>query len=182
LKETERHQRSFEVYWGLGPQRSLRAAALKIGVSEAAVKSWSKAFSWGQRVADREDAVSGLVRERTTRTEVDRRARNRQIVQAGIIATARAIADGVVRPTMGDLDRLVRLEEFVEGKPEAREEVGPYGDLGSKSLDELRALLRREVSLAQELESELAAGGAPEVPFGASGAQLDRRAPKLDRN
>ena len=144
MKETARHQKAFETYYGLGAERSLQVVAAKVGASVAAVKKWSGAFGWQARVAEREQAVNGLVRERATKAEVDRRARNRQIVEAAIISAARAIADGRVSPSLADLDRMVRLEAFVEGEPDSRQEI-IQRDLQGKSVAELKALLGAEL-------------------------------------
>ncbi|GJM43213.1 MAG: hypothetical protein DHS20C21_00550 [Gemmatimonadota bacterium] len=144
MKETTKHQRAFEAYYGLGPDRSLPALAAEFGASVAAVKKWSGAFSWQRRVAERDQAVGGLVRERATKAEVDRRSQNRRIIEAGIISVARAIADGRVSPSLSDLDRLVRLQCFVEGEADSRQEI-VQRDLAGKSLPELRAMLDHEV-------------------------------------
>lgn len=144
MKETARHQKAFETYFALGPDRSLHELASKVGVSVAAAKKWSVAFSWKARVADRDQAVGGLVRERATKAEVDRRSQNRRIIEAGIISVARAIADGRVSPSLSDLDRLVRLQCFVEGEADSRQEI-VQRDLAGKSAEELRAMLDAEL-------------------------------------
>jgi hypothetical protein len=102
---------------------SLSISSRSYGVSDAAVKTWSKAFSWQRRFEEREASVAHAVEQKTVRAEVDRRSRNQRITEAGIVAVARAIADGRIKPTLADLDRLVRLESFVEGRPDSRTEV-----------------------------------------------------------
>ncbi|GJM43878.1 MAG: hypothetical protein DHS20C21_07200 [Gemmatimonadota bacterium] len=163
MKETANHQRAFEAYYSLGASRTLTAAAAKLGVSVASLKKWSGAFSWQTRIAERDAAVSGIVRERTTEREVTRQERNRKIVEAGIIATARAIADGRIRPSLSDLDRLMRLEAFLEGEVESRHEIVAR-DLRDKSTAELREILRSELQDLEAIEAEFSVERATEGP------------------
>jgi hypothetical protein len=141
VKETEKHQRAFEVYFALGQNRSLEIVARKVGASVGAVKKWSRVFNWQQRVEDREAAVSGIVRERVTSGEVDRRSRNLKIVKAGIVATARAIADGKIKPSLADLERMMRLEAEVELEQHRGE---PGADLRGMSDEEVLTVARQE--------------------------------------
>jgi len=70
---------------------------------------------------------------------------------AAVYAVARAIADGHVKPTLADLDRLVRLESFVEGEPDRRVELLDE-DLRSRTTAELKEMLREEI---RELQRHL---------------------------
>jgi hypothetical protein len=88
--------------------------------------------------------VAGIVERKATRTEVDRRTRNRQLVQAALITATRQITEGKVRATLADLDRLIRLESFLEGEPDSRQEVIER-DLRGKTTEELRAMVRSEL-------------------------------------
>ena len=167
MKETARHQTAFEAYFALGPKRSLRAVARRLDVSQAAVKKWSQVLlvaathrrPRGSRRHDR----AGTNDERMRWTA--RRATGK-VVQAGIIATARAIAEGTIKPTLSDLDRLIRLEEFLEGRADSRQEIIER-DLRSKSTAELRAMLRAEVRELAEL------GGVVEAEFEVDTPQSD---------
>ena len=153
MKEEAKHRRGFEAYFALGPQRSLGAVARKLGISIVTAKRWSKEFGWQARVADRDEAVADVVRREGTNAAVDRQSRNQQIVQAGIVATARAIADGRIRPTLADLDRLIRLEQLLAGEPDSRAEV-VQRDLRGKTTEELKAMLRQELAHLRELGVE----------------------------
>jgi hypothetical protein len=44
-------------------------------------------------------------------------ARNRKLVEMGLVQVARAIAEGKVKMTVSDLDRLIRLEEYLREGP-----------------------------------------------------------------
>jgi len=138
VREQAHHQRALEAYYGLGPGRSLAEVAKRVEASEASLKLWSRTFGWAARVEERDAAVATTVEEKATRVEVDRRTRNRKILEAGIIRGARAIADGEVKPTLQAIEGLIRLDEQLAsqaaGDDAARE-------LRSKAPEELRALL-----------------------------------------
>jgi predicted transcriptional regulator len=153
VKETEKHERAFETYYAQGAKRSLAKVAAELGVSRSAVKSWSKAFRWAARVGERDRAVARVVADRSVKAEVDATLRNRQIVQMALVQIARQVAEGTVRATISDLDRLVRLEAFLEGKADSRQEVIAR-DLAGKSTDELRVMLRDEIAELAELTQE----------------------------
>ena len=52
-KENELQRKAFELYYGLGDKRSLRAVAETIGRTERTVAGWSRAFNWVARVTQR---------------------------------------------------------------------------------------------------------------------------------
>jgi hypothetical protein len=169
--ENEKQERAFELYVSMGEKRSLRKLARRMGVAPSTAKAWSKEFSWGERLAERDRGIAQVVRSRTEKAEVDSQIRNRQFVQMALVATARQIAEGKIRATMSDLDRLIRLERFLEGEVESRHELVAR-ELAGKSIDELRLMLQRELKELTELTGEepeqLVARIGPDV------AELDR--------
>lgn len=155
MKEEAKHKKAFEAYYASGESRSLVRLAKRLGVAKNTVKNWSVAFNWTERIEQRDREVARVVQSRTIKAEVEAGVRNKQIVQLALVTLARQIAEGKVRGTLSDLDKLVRLEAFLEGKAESRHEVVAR-DLRSKSLSELRVLLREEVeslgALAEQAE------------------------------
>ena len=55
-----------------------------------------------------------------------------------------------MRPTLADLDRLVRLESFLQGEPDSRTELIER-DLRGKTTAELRELVRVELRQLRDL-------------------------------
>lgn len=53
--------------------------------------------------------------------------------------------------TLGDLDKIIRLEAFLSNEPDSRQEV-VFADLIGKSDQELREMVREEIKLLNELE------------------------------
>lgn len=54
---------------------------------------------------------------------VTRRERSPQIVNLAMVQLAKAIAEGDLRMTLSDLDKLIRLEAFLSDEPESRHEL-----------------------------------------------------------
>jgi hypothetical protein len=86
------------------------------------------------------------VASRTISKEMNHRERNLQVVQL-----AKAIAEGNVKMTLADLDKLIRLEAFLSDEPDSRQEI-VIGDLRGKSTEELREMMREEIQVLKELE------------------------------
>jgi hypothetical protein len=47
----------------------------------------------------------------------ERAARNTKLVEMGLVQVAKAIAEGEVKMTVADLDRLIRLEQYLKEAP-----------------------------------------------------------------
>jgi transposase len=126
VKEQEHQTKAFEFYYGLGEGRSYGLVAREFGVSRATVKVWGEAFGWRQRCRERDAQAARAMAERSLEENVEGLARNRKIVKMGLLQVAKAVAEGKVKVTMADLDRLVRLEEYL------REEGGPENGAGGR--------------------------------------------------
>ena len=55
--------------------------------------------------------------------------------------------------TMGDLDKLIRLEAFLRDEPDSRQEV-VFTDLRQKSNEEIREMIKKEMKALGELEGK----------------------------
>ena len=111
--EQEHHKKAFEFYYGLGESRNYKRVAKEFGVSIGAVKLWGRSFSWKRRIGERDAEVARALADENTKDGMERAARNRKIVGLALVQVAKAIAEGKVKPTISDLDRLIRLEEFL---------------------------------------------------------------------
>jgi hypothetical protein len=136
MNEQEHHKKAFEFYYGLGEGRSYKLVAGEFGVVLGTVKMWGRVFGWKQRCHERDAEVARAMADRSLEENMESLARNRRIVKMGLIQVAKAVAEGKVKVTMADLDRLVRLEEYL------REEGGPgQGGAGNEAgslLEEVR--------------------------------------------
>jgi predicted transcriptional regulator len=119
--EQEHHKHAFELYNSLGAKRSHKTVARQLGVSTSAVKQWSAAFNWSQRVQEKDAASARGLADRALRSDLDDRSKQQKIVQMALIKLAKAIAEGQVKMQLGDLDRLIRLKAYLEGYDESRD-------------------------------------------------------------
>ncbi len=69
-----------------------------------------------------------------------------------LVQLAKAVADGQVKMSLGDLDKLIRLESFLRDEPDSGQEV-VFGDLRNKSRAELQDMIREEMEVLKELET-----------------------------
>lgn len=114
--EREHQQRAFELYYSQGGKRSLDRVAKELGVAVATVKSWSRQFQWSKRLAERDAAIARQVADQTIKSGVDELGRNKKIVQLALIKVAKAINSDKVKVQIGDLDRLIRLQSFLDAE------------------------------------------------------------------
>ena len=155
VNEKEHHCKAFEAYYELGEQRSYQRLAGQLGVAVSTVKLWARSFGWQRRVREREAEVARRVADRTLQSTIDEGERNQKIVQMAVVRLARAIAQGKVRMQVGDLDRLIRLQAFLEKKPQfkgvpqtAEEFVSLIRTVDDEVLRETIKMLRTETGEA----------------------------------
>ncbi|MBZ0270087.1 hypothetical protein K8I85_18195 [bacterium] len=158
-----KRERAFEAYFALGPKRSLAKVARQLDVPDSTIKRWSRVNDWQTRVADRDHDIARVAAGKSVQAGVDASVRNRQIVQMALVQAARQIAEGKVRCTVSDLDRLIRLEAFLDGHADSRQEIIAR-DLAGKSTTELRILLRRELEVLHDLTDTDGAEVDPDDP------------------
>jgi hypothetical protein len=82
-------------------------------MSLSTVKLWARSFHWRQRLIERDAQQARQQADRLAQGQMTDSERNQKIVRAALVRLARGIADGRVKMQMGDLDRLVRLEEHL---------------------------------------------------------------------
>jgi hypothetical protein len=155
-KEQPHHTRALEHYYALGEQRSYERVATEFTVAPSTVKLWARSFGWQDRLRKRDLEIARQVADRTVSGEVDRRERSLQIVHMALVQLAKAIAEGDLRMTLSDLDRLIRLEAFLSDEAESRHEL-VLNDVGGMTDSELREMV------AQEIEALRKIGGGNEI-------------------
>jgi transposase len=153
INEQEHHKKAFEFYCALGEKRSHRQVAQQMDVSLATVKLWSRSFQWRERVGAREAEVARRVADRTLQSEVDEQDRNKRIVRMALVRLAKAIADGKVRFQLSDLDRMIRLQSYLEGPPKKPWTVDDMADeLTEVDVRVLRATVERLKEESRKLQ------------------------------
>jgi hypothetical protein len=113
--ESDRHKKAFELYYAQGEKRSFPRLAKELGVSMAALKVWSKSFSWQKRLQERDAAVARQAADQVIGSAVVNASRKRKMVELALMKVIKAINSDKVRIQVGDLDRLLRLSAFLDG-------------------------------------------------------------------
>ena len=147
-KENELQSRAFEMYYGLGDKRSLRAVAETIGRTERTVAGWSRAFNWVARVTQRNIENSQNKREEALNTQLtDVRARYRVIINNFMADLSKRVMKGEIKVrNIQDFERLVKLDLLLMGEPTDRAEIAGSKDVelspaDKERLDEIAKLL-----------------------------------------
>jgi hypothetical protein len=113
--ENPRQQRAFLLYQSLGPRRTYTSVAQQLGVSERTVRSWASQGKWRQRLVEREAQAARQAADQVIGSSVANAARKRRMVELALMKVIKAINADKVRIQVGDLDRLLRLQAFLDG-------------------------------------------------------------------
>jgi hypothetical protein len=113
--EQERHQKAFELYYAQGEKRSHPRLAAELGVAVGTVKLWSRSFHWQQRLGERDAAAARQVADQTLRSSTDDLSRSKKLVALALNRLARAVLSGEIKYQLADIDRMIRLQAFLDG-------------------------------------------------------------------
>jgi hypothetical protein len=139
MREREHHEKAFEFYYALGEGRNYGQVAEEFSASLGTVKLWGRSFDWGRRIAERDANVARAMADRTMKDGMERGLRNSKLIEMALVRVAKAIAEGEVKMTVSDLDRLIRLEQYLRegpGGPGKTEIVVTWTEHGKGDEDE----------------------------------------------
>jgi hypothetical protein len=109
-KETLKHVEAFETYYQKGSNRSLRDLADELGVSYTSVFNWSKAFSWGEKIKERDAEIAARVKEKSIEEEVDLRSQFNLGIEQAVKLFLDNLNKGLVKvESIQDFERLGKL-------------------------------------------------------------------------
>ncbi len=162
MRETSRHQRAFDLYWELGPDRTierLHAAlhAVGTGPSQRTLFEWSRQYHWQHRIAQFErDArlAADAARVQVLREMAERHTKEALLLQQkGAEWISRmdddhVTADGAIRALVEG----VRMERLARGEATEKTEISGELDirprlkeLTDEQLDDLIDLVERNL-------------------------------------
>lgn len=146
-KENELQRKAFELYYGLGDKRSLRAVAETIGRTERTVAGWSRAFNWVARVTQRNiENAQNSNEAKITAELTDVRTKYRILINNLMADFSKDIAQGKVKvKNINDFERLVKLDMLLMGEATERVERGGTQELSQDAkdrLDEIAKLMK----------------------------------------
>lgn len=146
-KENDLQRKAFELYYGLGDKRSLRAVAETIGRTERTVAGWSRSFNWVARVTQRNIENAQNSKEANITAELtDVRTKYRILINNLMADFSKDIAQGKVKvKNINDFERLVKLDMLLMGEATERVEGGGTHELSQDAkdrLDEIAQLMK----------------------------------------
>lgn len=117
-KETLQHKEAFEVYYGMGANRSLKTVSEKCNVSHIAVKKWSTAFNWTDRIVHRDNMNAKKLAKKTDNQIVKDKETYVKMIKAMSGNVVKDIKSGTLRvENVQDFERLIRLHLLLAGEP-----------------------------------------------------------------
>lgn len=111
----DQHQDAFEYYHSLGAKRTYKSVAAHLGVSVSTIKAWARAGHWRQRVAERHATVARQAADQVIGSAVADSSRKRKMVELALLKVIKAINADRVKVQVADLDRLLRLQAYLDG-------------------------------------------------------------------
>jgi len=120
-RESFRHAEAFNYYYSMGSLRTMKQVAAKYGVSLTAVKKWSQAFDWSNRIELRDVENARRLEKKVDTAVVNAKASYRKIIQLSISKFVLQLqAQKVNIETIQDLERLIKLDLLLMGEATER--------------------------------------------------------------
>lgn len=161
---------SYKCYRDLGPERSIRKVARKLGKSETLMARWSSKYGWVERARERDDYVEGI--KQSALREHQREA------ALSTAARAAAVEQQVLanREKAGELtaEVLRRYERQLASLPLVRKTVVREGEDGKPGIYRIEPAVENPTLDAQRLHRiAVGVGGKDDLDaLGGSGARV----------
>lgn len=143
-KENSLQKEAFEIYYHMGDKRSLRAVADKVERTERTIAGWSRAFSWVDRVKQREiEDARNMGGEALNSQTTDVKTRYRILMNNLMAKASVKIADGSLGiRNIQDLEKVVKLDLLLMGESTDRQDSTATTELSKADKDRLDAIAK----------------------------------------
>ena len=143
-KETDLQRRAFEMYYGLGEKRSLKAVAKAIGRTERTVAGWSRSYNWVARVTQRNIENSQKAEEDAINTQLTAvRTSYRVIISNFMEEISQRVIRGELKVrNIQDFERLVKLDLLLMGEPTENTSSSNTTELSKADQERLDAIAK----------------------------------------
>lgn len=143
-KENSLQKQAFEIYYGLGEKRSLRAVSKEVERTERTVAGWSRAYNWVDRVKQREiEDNKNMGGEALNSQTTDVKTRYRILMNNLIAKATTKMAEGTLAiKSVQDLERVVKLDLLLMGESTERQDTTATTELSKADKDRLDAIAK----------------------------------------
>lgn len=139
-KENTLQREAFEIYYGMGKKRSLKAVAERVDRTERTVAGWSRAYNWVDRCYQREieDAKAGEASKVALAQTTDVKTRYRIMINNLMAKATKMISEGKLTiRNVQDFERVVKLDLLLMGESVDRAELVGATELSQADKDRL---------------------------------------------
>ena len=124
MKETLKHSEAFEYYYSLGAERNFKLVESKFKVSNMSVARWSKAFSWQERIEQRDVANAKKLEAKIDKAIVNSRAEYRTLIKKVVREFEKKLKAGKIRiDKPEDLSIMAKLDLLMMGEATEKQDV-----------------------------------------------------------
>ncbi len=144
-RENDLQREAFEIYYGMGKKRSLKAVAERVGRTERTVAGWSRSNNWVDRCYQREivDAKTAEASKIALAQSVDVKTRYRILINNLMAKASTLIAEGkLVIKNVQDFERVVKLDLLLMGETVERAELVGATELSQADKDRLDTIAK----------------------------------------
>lgn len=143
-KENSLQREAFEIYYHLGDKRSLRSVAEKVERTERTIAGWSRAFSWVDRVKQREiEDAKNMGGEALNSQTTDVKTRYRILMNNLLAKASTKISKGELSiRNIQDLERVVKLDLLLMGESTERSDSTSTTELSKADKERLDSIAK----------------------------------------
>jgi len=128
---------------------SIRQLAMEFEISLAQLGRKARSENWVSQRKEHWNRIGTKIARKCSSDTAERLIRNQKVVAGAIGYVVSQIKNGSIRANLSDLDKLIRLEEFVHGGPDSRPDAlsgieGIIRELGKKRAMEHRNVVAED--------------------------------------
>ncbi len=144
---------AFNFYYSLGEDRTYAKVAVKFKRSVSAVQKWGGSFKWSERITERDEKIRRNVAERAViEKEVNHVERDIKILGRAILEHAKAIQEGKLKLSLGDMVKMMELEHKLRTGSDFTQHHTHNHELKGLSQTDVEKLIKEEIKGLAEYE------------------------------
>ena len=124
MRETLKHKQAFNFYYALSDTRALPQVSQEFSISLVTAKRWSKAFSWQERIEQRDIGNAKKLEAKIDKAIVNSRAEYRTLIKKVVREFEKKLKAGKIRiDKPEDLSIMAKLDLLMMGEATEKQDV-----------------------------------------------------------